>query len=912
MAIEIKPSKRGSLHKYLGVPQGSKIPVSKLSIKENDSPAIRKKKQFAINARKWKHADGGKIQTEYLNADLNSPSIKPTRTNIQQFLLNVAGKWENNKPQLLKDIPMTDLVIGPILDYISGKSDVPPMPIGNIKQVEQSIVAPLTAARNKATRMLSQEAKFSESNKIYAKDLYENIGDRFHVDNAANWGHSPKSLGVKTGNEAVLFKDAPLTPAQQKYVAAHEVDHLYSNEAKEANDWLSAFNTSKFKGRYLRGRPIYEEINNTGKDVIDITLSKGASTLSPGHANEIRARAGQLKDFIAYKKGINPSKDFNITKTDLNYAIKNFSKETGLDNNMSEMLNALKDKSKFLDNMNKYPLITIPAIVGASNMNKKVYGGRVHHAYGSKINTTWNGGDVATAGLDTASGALGGAATGAMLGSVVPGLGTAVGGVVGGLVGLGKGLLGSSAKAKQRAQLKEQNRQQIIANMDQRTQSDTAEFSGFNANTRPVSFYMQGGRMFANGGVMNGMTPMSHDTELAVGPKHEQGGISAGPNDEVEGGETMKQQGNETLVFSDRLTLPGNKVKFADASKPLMMFKGQLEKKFASNEKDIMQQRKVIDKPTATQLTIGTAKRRAMISSQKSDQILAQIGMLDSELNNMFKTQEQLNGNAEQEQKAYGGRIKHWDGNIINSLPANKLTIPGMSASASTMQLKDMGFRPQSKNYDRGSGFNFNPGQLGLQAGADVLDTISASITSNQMSNLPLPVKSLTRAPRFNTYVDNSKDISSIDTSVAETMKFIKDNTRNPAVRRASMMNILNQANKAKSTSFFNKSAMERELENKNVQLAFDTGRENANTTYENSMMQYQSNIAGLTRQSQITSNLADKITGIGVMNAQKESNDVGFAAILAQFPEGVRKRVLQSIQQGKSKGSALRNAYAA
>jgi len=59
--IKIKKSKQGSLHTHLGVPQGKKIPASKLKIKSTDSPAIRKKKQFAINARKWKHEDGGLI-----------------------------------------------------------------------------------------------------------------------------------------------------------------------------------------------------------------------------------------------------------------------------------------------------------------------------------------------------------------------------------------------------------------------------------------------------------------------------------------------------------------------------------------------------------------------------------------------------------------------------------------------------------------------------------------------------------------------------------------------------------------------------------------------------------------------------------------------------------------------------------
>jgi len=52
MVIRVK---KGALHAELGVKQGEKIPVSKLAIKPGDSPLLRKRKQFAINAKKWNH-----------------------------------------------------------------------------------------------------------------------------------------------------------------------------------------------------------------------------------------------------------------------------------------------------------------------------------------------------------------------------------------------------------------------------------------------------------------------------------------------------------------------------------------------------------------------------------------------------------------------------------------------------------------------------------------------------------------------------------------------------------------------------------------------------------------------------------------------------------------------------------------
>lgn len=54
MALNLK-LKKGALHSDLGVKQGKKIPSSKLSIKKGDSSLLKKRKQFALNAKKWNH-----------------------------------------------------------------------------------------------------------------------------------------------------------------------------------------------------------------------------------------------------------------------------------------------------------------------------------------------------------------------------------------------------------------------------------------------------------------------------------------------------------------------------------------------------------------------------------------------------------------------------------------------------------------------------------------------------------------------------------------------------------------------------------------------------------------------------------------------------------------------------------------
>jgi hypothetical protein len=47
--------KKNALHKQLGIKKGIKIPMQDLAIKEGDSALTRKRKIFALNARKWNH-----------------------------------------------------------------------------------------------------------------------------------------------------------------------------------------------------------------------------------------------------------------------------------------------------------------------------------------------------------------------------------------------------------------------------------------------------------------------------------------------------------------------------------------------------------------------------------------------------------------------------------------------------------------------------------------------------------------------------------------------------------------------------------------------------------------------------------------------------------------------------------------
>lgn len=54
LKIHIKAKNKGKLHEELGVKEGQKIPASKEEVKSTDSPLLKKRKQFALNALKFK------------------------------------------------------------------------------------------------------------------------------------------------------------------------------------------------------------------------------------------------------------------------------------------------------------------------------------------------------------------------------------------------------------------------------------------------------------------------------------------------------------------------------------------------------------------------------------------------------------------------------------------------------------------------------------------------------------------------------------------------------------------------------------------------------------------------------------------------------------------------------------------
>jgi hypothetical protein len=219
----------------------------------------------------------------------------------------------------------------------------------------------------RAKRLLNQKEKWANPKDINL-ELNLQTARQSHYDDltTAQWNEkfgdnfTPENLGVNKYNKTVVFDDAPLTPLQKNKISAHETGHYYLNTFDEGLEWNSVFDLSKLPYRtknYLKGKGM------TGRGSI--------------MGDELTQRAGQLKDYIAIKNNIPLDKDFIITPSQLDDALKNYVNTTGLDNNMTQFVSAIKDKKGLLDLMNTKPLSILPptAIVVAPQLQEKEFGG---------------------------------------------------------------------------------------------------------------------------------------------------------------------------------------------------------------------------------------------------------------------------------------------------------------------------------------------------------------------------------------------------------------------------------------------------------------------------------------------------------------------------------------------------------
>ena len=208
----------------------------------------------------------------------------------------------------------------------------------------------------KSERMLNQQLKMANDSEQVIK-IYQEFVDKVRKIKYQKGYHQKTKLGVASADTgtASVYRDAiskgnKLTTKQKQLIARHEMDHMYSNTAKEGLDWAKAFDQSKWgtTAPYFRG--------SKGAGSKTTSSTSGFSFDKYNTFDELRARAAQLKDFISMKKGIPLNKDFKISMEDLDYSLNNFVKEVGFDNSMTTFIQSISDKNHLLNLMNKYAL----------------------------------------------------------------------------------------------------------------------------------------------------------------------------------------------------------------------------------------------------------------------------------------------------------------------------------------------------------------------------------------------------------------------------------------------------------------------------------------------------------------------------------------------------------------------------
>ena len=245
MAINIKPSHKGLLHKNLGVPQGEHIPKSKLAIKDSDSEAVRKRKQFAINASKWKHADGGLILGENMypeGGEIQYPGSAKVK-NYKDF--NYKYGTDYNEKQFFGKQPLS---------------------------VEQKLDAYLGHPLAKA-RVGANDYRHPEEDPI--DNLRHSLAGRYVTEAIAN----------KTGNIPFISKGLGVLGANALGVA-HELDNFQG----DSRDWKTKLRESgedmfnNFAGSMVGGSPL----NTTQKNKASMNLANKALPDGYGEVDPFR------------------------------------------------------------------------------------------------------------------------------------------------------------------------------------------------------------------------------------------------------------------------------------------------------------------------------------------------------------------------------------------------------------------------------------------------------------------------------------------------------------------------------------------------------------------------------------------------------------------------------------------------
>lgn len=370
-----------------------------------------------------------------------------------------------------------------------------------------------------------------------------------------------------------------------------------------------------------------------------------------------------------------------------------------------------------------------------------------------------------------------GSTVGAAAGSIVPGVGTAIGGVIGGIIGGVSGLISGifGGRRKKRKAREAAIKADITKNYElgqDDIRIDQQALNDITINTNPIDIYGDnpiptgntqtvsnqynmigvptkenyefafrcGGRRkrYADGGSIN---QVASNAAIVEGPSHEQGGVPYGANAEVEGGEAILNGSNADYIFSDTLKL-GDRT-FADIAKPLMLHKGYLEDKLAKSSVMLGGLLRLTDRSTYA-IDRNTNARNTEKQSAKHNRLLAEINVVQAELNNLYNQQEAMKAKSgdvaePKTEFALGGSIFACGGK--RKYPNGGLVIPPLQSTTPIPQFAEMDIQTVSPITP-----TVNAGAMsGATMGANIIANFMAQDAMNKrqavVSGLPSHIK---------------------------------------------------------------------------------------------------------------------------------------------------------------------------
>lgn len=209
MPINIKKSHKGLLHKNLGIPEGKPIPASKLAIKSSDSTAVKKRKQFALNAKKFHHAEDG------IDITPITKPFQPLSHNVSQEQINNILKKTSPSYQVkpyATDYNANSPLSSVLAATLSTVDALIPSrkPKSNTIRPETSVASPFNgngsqAIAKKGAKMYTTKSYATEGEKLvttkrpYNPQDYKPFGENNTIGQDAGWYPAQKSTGPSTG-----------------------------------------------------------------------------------------------------------------------------------------------------------------------------------------------------------------------------------------------------------------------------------------------------------------------------------------------------------------------------------------------------------------------------------------------------------------------------------------------------------------------------------------------------------------------------------------------------------------------------------------------------------------------------------------------------------------------------------------